>query len=529
LFFSFETVRVDLQTILKDVLPIDSPAADTEQRDLTRGRRGRVRLRGQRLHVDRLRQRTLPQLFGPETSGPGAIRNATFRRLLLTADILAAGSTFIIVAAVAGNTVRPAAILVLPVIVILSKLSGLYDRDEILLAKTTLDEAPSLFRLATLLTLLVYLSGNRLLIGGFGRWNAVSFWALLFVALIGFRYLARQLASRVCAEERVLIIGNAASASWLATKLARSHRTRVKLLGRVSLDAAVELEEDSGSVDQLGDLVQLGDLLARHQIDRAIVAPGSGDSEQHALTAIRLLKSRGVTVSILPSRFDVVGAAIEFDEVEGTTLLGVRRHGLTRSSRLIKRAFDVSLSLTGLIVLAPALALIAVLIKLDSKGPVFFKQPRMGKDDKPFEIFKFRTMVDGADSQRAALAARNEAGGGLFKIDDDPRITRFGKFLRRTSLDELPQLINVIRGEMSLVGPRPLVLDEDERIEGWDRHRLLVVPPGVTGMWQILGSARIPMDEMVKIDYLYGAHWSLWLDVKILVRTVPFALTRRGL
>ncbi len=143
----------------------------------------------------------------------------------------------------------------------------------------------------------------------------------------------------------------------------------------------------------------------------------------------------------------------------------------------------------------------------------------MGRDDVPFEMLKFRTMVDGADARKAALAARNEAGDGLFKIEDDPRITRVGGLLRRTSLDELPQLINVLRGDMALVGPRPLVLDEDSLIEGWQRPRL-ELQPGMTGPWQVFGSARIPLDEMVKIDYLYGANWSLWLDVKILLRTV---------
>ena len=152
----------------------------------------------------------------------------------------------------------------------------------------------------------------------------------------------------------------------------------------------------------------------------------------------------------------------------------------------------------------------------------------MGREGIPFEMFKFRTMVDGAEAQKAELAADNEAGGGLFKIKDDPRVTRVGRLLRRASLDELPQLLNVLRGEMALVGPRPLVLDEDSQIEGWQRPRL-ELPPGMTGPWQIFGSARIPLDEMVKIDYLYGANWSLWLDMKILLRTVPFVLGRRGL
>ncbi len=172
--------------------------------------------------------------------------------------------------------------------------------------------------------------------------------------------------------------------------------------------------------------------------------------------------------------------------------------------------------------------MIAVAIKLDSGGPVLFRQRRMGRDDVPFEMFKFRTMVDDAEAQKSALKGRNEANGGLFKIKDDPRITRVGGRLRRYSLDELPQLLNVLRGDMALVGPRPLVLDEDSMIEGWRRSRL-ELPPGMTGPWQVFGSARIPLDEMVKIDYLYGANWSLWLDVKTLLRTVPFVVGRRGL
>ena len=143
-------------------------------------------------------------------------------------------------------------------------------------------------------------------------------------------------------------------------------------------------------------------------------------------------------------------------------------------------------------------------------------------------MFKFRSMHKGAEQVRADLEELNEADDGLFKIADDPRLTRVGAFLRRASLDELPQLLNVVRGDMSLVGPRPLVPDEDRRVEGLDRRRLHVMP-GVTGVWQIYGSSRVPMREMVTVDYLYGANWSLWLDVKILLRTVPHAIGRRNL
>jgi lipopolysaccharide/colanic/teichoic acid biosynthesis glycosyltransferase len=158
---------------------------------------------------------------------------------------------------------------------------------------------------------------------------------------------------------------------------------------------------------------------------------------------------------------------------------------------------------------------------------VLFRQKRVGRDGCTFAMAKFRTMVEGAEREQAALQHRNEADG-LFKIADDPRITRVGRVLRRASLDELPQLWNVLRGQMSLVGPRPLVPEDDARVEGWYRRRLHLMP-GMTGRWQIMGSARVPLHEMVKLDYLYAANWSPWLDVKILLRTVGFVIGRRGL
>jgi exopolysaccharide biosynthesis polyprenyl glycosylphosphotransferase len=501
------------------------PAATTEASVAPDARQGPWTRRARRDRRQDRRDR-LVQIFDREASAEAVERNSIYRRLLLVSDMLAATVSLLLVVAFGpSDSVGPAAILVIPAMAIICKVRGLYDRDEFLVTKTTLDEAPALFGLATLFTLIAFLGGEQLVSGGFGRSEAVTLWLLLFVSLLVFRYVARRAASLLTRDERCIIVGSAYSANWLATKLARSQRVRVEVAGRVAL---LPEDDDAGAVEKLGNLPQLPELLREHRIDRAFVAPGRNDPEDEVLVAIRILKRNGVYVSMLPSPFEVVGAAVEFDEVEGATLLGVRRHGLTRSSRLIKRGFDLALSAAALIVFAPLMAVIAAVIKLDSRGPVFFRQPRMGRDDEPFQIFKFRTMVDGADAQRAGLASRNEAGGGLFKIEADPRITRVGRFLRRTSLDELPQLFNVFRGDMSLVGPRPLVLDEDIRIEGMDRVRLLV-PPGVTGMWQILGSARIPMDEMIKIDYLYGANWSLWGDVKILVRTVPFVLARRGL
>ena len=180
-----------------------------------------------------------------------------------------------------------------------------------------------------------------------------------------------------------------------------------------------------------------------------------------------------------------------------------------------------------LLMALPILLACALAIRLESRGPALFKQTRVGRDGTPFTMYKLRSMTCDAEERKAELREVNEAEGGLFKIADDPRITRVGRLLRRTSLDELPQLFNVFSGDMSLVGPRPLVVDEDEQITGYDRRRLALTP-GMTGPWQILGSTRVPLPEMVKIDYLYLAGWSLWSDVKIMLRTVPYMLARRG-
>jgi exopolysaccharide biosynthesis polyprenyl glycosylphosphotransferase len=260
-------------------------------------------------------------------------------------------------------------------------------------------------------------------------------------------------------------------------------------------------------------------------VHRVIIIPGNADGDT-MLAAISRAKALGLKVSIMPRIFEVVGSSVEFDDLEGVTVLGVRRFGLTRSSALIKRAMDLTLSAMGLIFVSPVLAVIALAIKLDSRGPVFFRQTRIGHAGRPFSMLKFRSMVDGADARKCDLLELNEADG-LFKIADDPRITRVGKWIRRLSLDELPQLVNVVKGEMSLVGPRPLVVEDDQRVEGRHRGRLHLVP-GMTGPWQVLGSSRIPLSEMVNIDYLYGVNWSLWTDVKILLRTAEHVAGRRG-
>jgi exopolysaccharide biosynthesis polyprenyl glycosylphosphotransferase len=451
-------------------------------------------------------------------------RDSLYRRLLAVADALAAVTTLVLDAVVLGDdSLRPGALAVIPLVILVSKAVGLYDRDDSVLRKSTLEEAPALFRVATFYTFVFWLAQEALVGDYFAQDQLLALWVLLFAAMVTARTTARRLARALSPEEECLIVGDRATAEWVRRKLEATPSVKARVVGRVSLESA---PAGKGGPPLLGTLADLESILAAHDVDRVIVVPGHAGGEQ-VLRAVRRVKAAGVKVSVLPRLLEVVGSSVEFDELDGVTLLGVRQHGLSRSSRALKRGVDLGGASLGLLVLAPLLPVVIVAIKLDSRGPVLFRQRRMGREDEVFEMLKFRTMGKDADQQKFELMSRNEAEG-LFKIADDPRVTRVGRLLRRTSLDELPQLINVLKGEMSLVGPRPLVVEEDRRVEGWQRRRLLV-RPGITGLWQIFGAARIPLQEMVKIDYLYGANWSLWLDVKILLRTVQFVFARRGL
>jgi exopolysaccharide biosynthesis polyprenyl glycosylphosphotransferase len=451
-------------------------------------------------------------------------RDTTYRRMLGLADVAAAAIAVLVGVPILGeDALNPVALLALPLVLLVSKITSLYDRDEHLLRKTTLDEVPALFWMATLYAFLIWLAGDLIVEGHFGRDQAVGVWALLFVGLLLTRTSARCIARALTEEERCVVLGDAMTARWISRRFAAAPALKVRVVGRLPLEPEPPGQD---GLPAFGDGDSLAPLLTG-EIDRAIIAPRGAVSDE-LLDVIRRVKSLGVRASVLPRLFEVVGSSVEFDDVDGITLLAMRRSGLTRSSQVLKRALDMTGSALALLLIAPLLAAIAIAIKVDSPGPILFRQRRMGREDQPFEMLKFRTMVNGADAQKRALVHLNQAGGGLFKIEDDARITRVGRMLRRCSLDELPQLVNVLRGEMALVGPRPLVLDEDSLIEGWQRWRLQV-PPGMTGLWQVFGSARIPLNEMVKIDYLYCANWSLWLDVKILLRTVPFVVGRRGL
>jgi exopolysaccharide biosynthesis polyprenyl glycosylphosphotransferase len=459
--------------------------------------------------------------------GPAASlrRDALFRRLLLVADVVAVVTAFLLTVVLSRRSVQLtwAAAAAVPVLLVGAKVAGLYDRDEALLRKTTLDEAPRLFQLATLCALVAWLTGGLLVRGALDRHEALFLWLALAACLVAARAVSRAVALRIAPAERCLFIGDEVSGETIRSKLGHGG-VNAEVVAHLDLDKVASWSTDSFSESRLTEIRDLAQSLDVH---RAIIAPRSVDGGE-MLNLVRTLKAVGVRVSVLPRLLEVVGSSVEFDDLHGVTVMGVRRFDLTRSSAAFKRAFDLAGALVGLLAVSPLLAVIALAVKLEDGGPVFFAQQRVGRHGQRFRMLKFRTMVPDAEALKDSLRDRNEAQEGLFKIAEDPRVTRVGRLLRRSALDELPQIWNIVRGEMSLVGPRPLVLDEDRRIEGWHRRRLELTP-GMTGPWQILGPARVSLREMVAIDYLYVANWSLWTDVKILLRTIPHVLQKRGL
>ncbi len=463
-----------------------------------------------------------------ETRGPAAstLRDALFRRMLLAADVLAIVAVFGLAIELSGGRLHLARICLvgLPLIALGAKLFGLYDRDEAVIRKTTLDEAPRLFQLATLCALLAWLAERPLGYGQLTRRDVLFLWVALTTLLVVGRWVARALALWVAPVERCLFIGNPASEHTIRSRMINHGGVKAEIVAHVDLHEIAPWSTDAFSRSKLREISKLAKALDVH---RAIVSPSISEAGE-MLDLVRTLKAVGIRVSVVPRLLQVIGSSVVFDDLHGVTLMGVRRFDLTRSSGLVKRTFDLFGASLGLLALSPLMIAIAVAVKLDSKGPVLFRQMRVGRDDRRFGLFKFRTMVPNAEELKQTLVDLNEAQEGLFKIAEDPRVTRVGGFLRKTALDELPQLFNVLRGEMSLVGPRPLIDDEDRRIEGWSRRRL-ALHPGITGHWQILGPASVSLREMVAMDYLYVANWSLWTDVKILLRTVPHVLCRRGL
>jgi exopolysaccharide biosynthesis polyprenyl glycosylphosphotransferase len=325
--------------------------------------------------------------------------------------------------------------------------------------------------------------------------------------------------------QRTVILGSGVVARQVVDRLNLAPHRSLDVIGLVDDDVNLET---SPLLPTLGTLEELDDVIRRHDVDRVIIAfTRSGHDD--LLRAIRTCWDSRVAIDIVPRLFEFLDGARTLDQVGGLPMLSITVPQLSGLARALKRTCDIALSASILLVASPVMAIVAALIALDSPGPVLFRQERVGHKGKVFEIFKFRSMYVDAEQIKCQLAELNDLNDGvMFKIYDDPRVTRIGRFLRKASLDELPQLINVLRGEMSLVGPRPLIPEEIEAFgENW-HHRRLDLRPGITGPWQIYGRSDIPFHDMLRFDYQYVAGWSLGRDFEILLSTIPVALSGRG-
>jgi exopolysaccharide biosynthesis polyprenyl glycosylphosphotransferase len=470
-----------------------------------------------------------------EVPGPARRRRRGWlvRRALLAADVVGLSVSFCVAEWLAvrhsgsgslderGDLI--AFVVSLPFWVVAAKLYGLYDRDEERTDHSTPDELSGVFHMLTVCTWSFALVAR---LTGFVHPSLLKlgvFWSLAIVLVAGLRATARSVARRQPAyAQHTVVVGAGDVGQLIARKLLQHPEYGIELLGFVDARPK-ERAEGLGELVLLGGPDDLAEIVERYDVERVILA-FSNDSHESTLALIRSLRRFDVQIDIVPRLFELLGPGVGVHSVEGLPLVSLPPLRLARSSKLLKRAMDVGLSVAGLIVLAPVLALVAIAIRVDSPGPVFFRQLRMGLHDRTFTILKFRTMVADAEEQKASVAHLNHhlvnGDARMFKAPNDPRRTRFGAFLRRYSLDELPQLVNVLRGEMSLVGPRPLILEEDRHVSDWGRSRL-TLKPGITGPWQVLGRSDIPFAEMVKLDYLYVTGWSLWNDLKLIFRTLP--------
>lgn len=360
-------------------------------------------------------------------------------------------------------------------------------------------------------------------------------WALMIALLIGKRLVVRMIRqgfwSRGIAVDRVLIVGAGRAGQRIMQHIYGNPQLGYRVVGFLGAppdDAnwGIATERRVERPLYLGDPGAIEEAIRQHEISEVIIALPPAE-HRNIFRMIQQCRKMDVSFTFLPDLFEMALDRVTIHEVAGLPLIELRESRIRGWNYLVKRAMDIMVATGVLVALSPLLLFIALAIKIDSRGPVFIRQMRVGRDGKEFICFKFRSMVENAEQLKEELMKQAGNSGPLFKMKDDPRITRVGRFLRKTSLDEMPQFFNVLLGEMSVVGPRPQIPAEVELYDDW-HFRRLEVTPGLTGLWQVSGRSDLSFDEMVKLDLYYAENWSPWLDIKLMLRTVPAVLFGRG-
>ena len=465
-----------------------------------------------------------------------AARASLVRRTLVAADVLALVFAFAVEFVIFGsrststNELTSTAEIAffaatVPCWVLLAKLYGLYDSDERHPGHSSVDEVLPIVTLITVGSWIFYLGAS---ISHFAQPYApkmLTFWVVAIVAVIVARVAARAFYRRRPAYlQNLVVVGAGDVGRLLARKLEDHPEYGVRLVG------FVETSDDPHrkGADVLGPVSELEEIVLAHDVEHVLIAYPNATRTETAGT-LRRLQDLKVHVDIVPRFVDLVTPGATIHMLEGLPLIGLASAREDRLLRGIKRLIDIVGSALGIVVLAPAFAWIALRVKLDSPGPVLYRHRRVGVGGREFDLIKFRTMRADADSFEELLAqpTRRAEFARTHKLVDDPRVTRFGAMLRRLSLDELPQLVNVLLGDMSLVGPRPVTAHELWRY-GDESETLLTFRPGVTGYWQINGRSRADYEERVRLDIAYVRGWSLKLDFLVLGKTAWVVLSGHG-
>jgi exopolysaccharide biosynthesis polyprenyl glycosylphosphotransferase len=457
-------------------------------------------------------------------------RGAVLARMLATGDVLAGMAAAAIALLVLGFALTsPSCLGYLLVVGLTWPLTafsiGLYRSDQLTAWASAISEVPRAFVAVMLITWPLFGFASLL---GLDKVIALTF--LTVAATAAFAAVSRTIVRAGLhrapeLRQRTLILGSGVVAGQVVNKLQNNGQFGLVAVGMVDDEV-----HDVGTLDLpwLGRFNDLHTIIETQQIDRVIIAFSRASHEQ-LLESIRACRDAGVAIDVVPRLFEFLEGVQALDQVGGLPVLSIGAAHLTSISMAAKRTLDLAGSAIALTLLSPLMIAIAIAIKLESRGPVFFRQPRAGRSRSSFHLIKFRSMYTDAEQRKQDFENLNETGDGvMFKIRDDPRVTRVGRFIRRFSLDELPQLFNVLTGEMSLVGPRPLIFPETDALEEHWHLRRLELRPGLTGPWQIYGRSQSPFQEMVRFDYQYVAGWSLARDIEILLATLPAVLSGRG-